>query len=479
MSSKEVRRLKTKWDQGPWPQLLEWIELHGLRGWTGERISFNFPIVAIVGENGAGKSTVIQAAASLYRAPMGASGFFASDFFPDTAWEKVTGVVIQGSVRQGENTTITRVRKPTTRWRGNPDRKERYVEYLDLRRTQPIYAKTGYGRLAKSTVSEHTSSDYDASRLTRLSYVIGKEFGRARQSITDVDHTRSIPVLSVNGQDYSGFHQGAGESTVMDLLALPLPKYGLILIDEVETSLHPRAQRRLIRDLAERARQDQLQIIVTTHSPYILEELPAEARIQVSSNATGKAVAPGVSPEFALTKMDEEGHPEADVYVEDDRARILVEEVLAAKDTNILSRVKVTPFGAASVGKALGQMVSESRFSRPTIVYLDADQDPAAGCHLLPGDDAPERVVFGALERVDWKDVALRVNRSHAELVDHCQKAVTNPDHHEWVKSVADGIVVGGHDLWRAMCISYVQHSLDEETATALATQIRDAVEST
>ncbi|MBX5180963.1 ATP-binding protein [Rhizobium lentis] len=32
------------------------------------------------------------------------------------------------------------------------------------------------------------------------------------------------------------------------------PKYGLVLIDEVETSLHPRAQRRLMRDLTDSAR---------------------------------------------------------------------------------------------------------------------------------------------------------------------------------------------------------------------------------
>ncbi len=38
---------------------------------------------------------------------------------------------------------VTSVRKPTTRWHGNPERRIRPVRYLDLRRTQPIYARVG------------------------------------------------------------------------------------------------------------------------------------------------------------------------------------------------------------------------------------------------------------------------------------------------------------------------------------------------
>jgi len=62
MTSREVRLLANRWSQNPWPQHLEWIEIDGLRGWGGQRIDFAFPIVAVVGENGAGKSTIIQAA---------------------------------------------------------------------------------------------------------------------------------------------------------------------------------------------------------------------------------------------------------------------------------------------------------------------------------------------------------------------------------------------------------------------------------
>ena len=53
--SREMRRLTTKWTQGNhWPKRLEWLEIKNIRGWTGHRIEFKYPITAIVGENGSG-----------------------------------------------------------------------------------------------------------------------------------------------------------------------------------------------------------------------------------------------------------------------------------------------------------------------------------------------------------------------------------------------------------------------------------------
>jgi predicted ATP-dependent endonuclease of OLD family len=43
---------------------------------------------------------------------------------------------------------------------------------------------------------------------------------------------------------------GAGQTTILELIQADLPRHSLVLIDEVETSLHPRAQRRVVRDLA-------------------------------------------------------------------------------------------------------------------------------------------------------------------------------------------------------------------------------------
>jgi hypothetical protein len=73
--------------------------------------------------------------------------------------------------------------------------------------------------------------------------------------------------------------------------------------------------------------------------------------------------------------MDDEQHPECDLYVEDVRAATLVAEMLVAKERDLLSRSKIIPYGAASVGMALGIMARQNRFPRPSLVFLDGDQE--------------------------------------------------------------------------------------------------------
>lgn len=474
--SAEMRRLQNKWVTGAgWPKRLEWLEIDGVRGWTGQRIDFQFPIIAIVGENGSGKSTVIQASAAAYRSTP--KDRYASDFFPDTPYEKIEGATIRFSYRQGPESQTKTVRKPTNRWRGNPERPERSVEYVDLRRIQPVGARIGYAQLLKSGVVEGPFQPFDEQRLARLSQIVGKKYASAGISTTDAGVDKPIPVLEIEGLRYSGFHQGAGEIAAAELLAADYPKHGLVLIDEVETSLHPRAQRRLMRDLARIAREQELQIILTTHSPYVLDELPPEARIYLMDGAEGKAAVVGVSPEFAMTRMDDEQHPECDLYVEDPRAAILVSEILVEKDRDLLSRAKIIPYGAASVGLALGIMASQKRFPRPSLVFLDGDQEVAPGCIVLPGNDAPERVVFEGLQSKGWPDVAARIGRGTAETIDALNAAMALANHHDWITSCGDRLTIGGDILWQALASSWAKNCAAAPELDSVAQPVRDALD--
>lgn len=473
--SSEMRRLINKWVAGgSWPKRLEWLEIDGVRGWNGQRIDFQFPIVAMVGENGSGKSTVLQAAAAAYRSVP--KDRYASDFFPDTPYERIEGATIRFSYRNGNESQTKTVRKPTNRWRGNPERPERTVEYVDLRRIQPVGARIGYARLLKAGVVEGPFAPFDNQRLGRLSQIVGKRYTGAGISVTDAGADKPIPVLQIEGLRYSGFHQGAGEIAAAELLAVDYPKYGIVLIDEIETSLHPRAQRRLMRDLARVAREQELQIILSTHSPYILDELPPEARIYLMEGAGGKTAVAGVSPEFAMTRMDDEQHPECDLYVEDARAGTMVSEMLVATDRDLLSRSKLIPYGAASVGLALGIMKNQNRFPRPSLVFLDGDQEPAPGCVVLPGDDAPERAVFEGLQAASWPDVAARMGRSPAETIDALNASMALANHHDWVKAAADRLTLGGEILWQALASAWATHCATPQQLESVVQPVRDAL---
>lgn len=477
--SREMRLLKNKWQSGGWPKRLESIEITGLRGWHGERIDFQFPIVAICGENGSGKSTILQAAAAAYNPPGHSKTpkYFASDFFPDTAWEKVEDASIKVTVREGNLSHVTSVRKPTTRWRGNPERRERAVLHVDLSRTQPVAARIGMQSIAKPGVQEINAESFDTSMNSRLCNIMGRRYTNVKMALTDADANRRVPVATVGNLTISGFHQGAGELTMIELLGFNPPKYSLLLIDEVETSLHPRSQRRLIRDLAELCREREIQVLLTTHSPYVLEELPPEARAYIFQNGEQRQTVMGVSPDFAMTMMDEELHPDRDVYVEDERAERMLREILVAKLPDAVNRCQFIRYGAASVGHALGQMVANKRFPRPSLVFVDGDQEAKEGCIKLPGGDAPERVVFECLKEKRWGRLHERINRRYGDVADNCARAMSGPNHHEWIKEAADKLVVSGDVLWTLMCSEWTLGCLSEEDAALVIRPMRELLD--
>jgi predicted ATPase len=475
-TSTEIRRLTKRWESNQgWPKRLESLKLSGLRGWTGQRFDLRYPIMAIVGENGVGKSTVLQSAASVYQSAEGRKAeFLPSDFFPDTAWEKIHDATIEYTYRQGEQTLSGTLRKPTDRWRGYDERPIRPVKVIDLSRIQPVLARTGYQRLAKGQAKEASSTAFETARLQRLSEIMGRHYDLARMAATNLDVARFVPVLRQSGNEYSGFHQGAGETTVTELLQTDLPKYGLILIDEIESSLHPRAQRRLMRDLADRCRELDLQVVLTTHSPYVLDELPYQARAHIVQTETSRTLVYGVSPEFAMSKMDDVPQYEVDLYVEDARAQRMLSEIIAAHAPDILTRCRTIPYGAGSVGIALGSMAYQQRFPRPSFVYLDGDQPATQGCINLPGEDAPERVVFEALRKNNWLSTAARTGRAHSDVADACIQAITLSDHHDWVRHAATQLVVGGDVLWQALCAEWAAKILSKDEAKPMVQPILD-----
>lgn len=481
--SKEVRRLERSWlNETAWPKRLEWVEIDNIRGWKGQRIRFPFPIMAISGENGSGKSTIIQACAAVYQKYQSKGSVkqkgtkYASDFFPGTYWDQITNAAVRFGYQEGSDVKTGSIRKHTERWKGNGERPIRPVQFLDLSRIVPIGGRTGYAKIAKSVHVESSATEFDEGRLGRLSNILGHKYDQAKMAVASVDLERPIPVLKRTNSEYSGYHQGQGETTIAELIQADLPKYGLILIDEIESSLHPAAQRRLIRDLATVCRERELQIIITTHSPYVLEELPKEARLQIFEQDGTRQVMIGVSPEFALSRMDDVHHPECELYVEDEAARTLLTELLSQRDRDLASRVMVTTFGAASVGYQLGQMVSQKRFPRPVGVFLDGDCKPGPGCCILPGDDAPERVIFDALAEKNWADLWVRLIRDTSMVSDACNASLALSDHHDWVGEAAKRLMVGGNILWHAMCAEWVKHCLKVEDYERIRQYIEDRI---
>ena len=287
-----------------------------------------------------------------------------------------------------------------------------------------------------------------------------------------------MPVLGHSGNSYSGFHQGAGETIIAELLQLEIPQYSIVLIDEVESSLHPRLQRRLIRDLAELARSLELQIVVSTHSPIVLDELPNEARAHIMMSGDSRNIVYGVTPEFAMTKMDDVPQRECDLYVEDERAERMLIEIITAHASSPDCALRCLPikYGASSVGQNLGIMSYQNRFPRPSFVFLDGDQGSSLGCLNLPGEDAPERVVFEALRTRNWLNLSTRIKREFPEVADACTQTMSLPDHHEWITYAANKLVISTDALWHTMCSEWATQCVTKDDVQGIVQPIEDAI---
>ena len=276
MNYSEIDKIKTQFVSGQWQQFIEEISIDGLRGWKGASVRLSFPIVAIAGENGSGKSTLLKVAACAYENPDPKKTFYPSSFFIKTKWDEVSNITINFRIKLGNNVKELRITKPTKRWSIPVQRPKRNVFILDISRTLPLDASAGYANIARQAINEISSAELDDEARKNLSYVLGRDYKKARFAKSNIDKNREIGVLTLPYGELSQFHQGAGEDTTFDTFRVlqNIPDHSLLIIDEVEASLHPKAQRRLVSVLLNLCRIKKLQILLSTHSPIYSKSFP-------------------------------------------------------------------------------------------------------------------------------------------------------------------------------------------------------------
>jgi predicted ATPase len=480
MDDAEINAIRGQYQAGLWPQFLQMVQISGLRGWAGQAVEFNFPVVALVGENGSGKSTLMKAAACCYDNKDKEKRFYPSSFFVDTHWDSILGVSIDFRVRRGPNVDSFRITKPTKRWRVPENAPKRDVFLLDIARTLPLDASAGYAKIARSAAAEVESTEISDVFRERLSHVLGRKYSKARFATSDVDKKRAVGLLEREWGELSQFHQGAGEDATLDLFRTlqGLPDNSLLLIDEVEASLHPRAQRRLVRFLLWLARQRRIQVILSTHSPFVLEELPQEARILLLPGPQGLSVVYGISAEFAMSRLDDEVHHEAYIFVEDRGAEILLREILASSAEGgwLLSRVSISPVGPANVVSMLGGLGKAGKLPYKSVAVLDGDHSDK-NCSSLPGAEAPERVVYCELQAAGWPNLPQRFGIGAGTLLTVLEDAMLEPNHHQWNTLVGDQVHKSSVSVWEVLANEWCKSCLSADTRKDIVDAIATVVE--
>lgn len=478
MEEQEINKIRTQYQSGLWPQFIESIDINGLRAFHGETINFNFPVCAIVGENGSGKSTILKAIACAYNKEDKSRHFYPAKFFLDTHWDKIQNVTINYRIKRGNDVSSFRISKLTQRWNFPEKPVGRNVFLFDISRTLPLDATVGYAKIAKQAAGEVSSQSLTVEYLHWISFILGKDYSDARFVQPDINEDRQVGILKQSFGEVSQFHQGAGEDTTHDLFMVfqSIPEYSLLIIDEVEASLHPRAQRRLIRFLLWLSRHKRIQIIVSTHSPYIFDELPREARILLIPSNTGLNVVYGSSTEFAMSRIDDERVPSLHLFVEDYEAQSMLREIIYASEQadEIIPQIDINIVGPANVVSFLGDLSDKNKLPYKGLGVLDGDYPDSKGCIQLPGNEAPERIVFTQLKEGNWYALTERFGIGAGTLFTVLEDSMRDPDHHNWCVLIGNKLRLSNKRVWDIIVKEWVKMCLTNEYKKLIITKIID-----
>jgi len=143
-----------------------------------------------------------------------------------------------------------------------------------------------------------------------------------------------------------------------------------------------------------------------------------------------------------MSRLDDEMHPEAHIFVEDREAETLLREMLASSDetAKLLQRIELSSVGPANVVAMLGALGKNGKLPYKSLAVVDGDHIDS-NCHRLPGSVAPERMVYADLKAKGWPNLAERFGIGAGTLLTALEDAMLEPDHHRWNAKVGDQIV--------------------------------------
>jgi len=407
---------------------------------------FNFPITVLLGCNGANKSSILHA---LYGSVFGKS---IGDFWFQTKLDEIKEVknsLRQSVVHRYMNDKNELVECLKIRYfrEGNPDywepaqhRKiygfeetgirvspiQLNVEHLDFRGELPIFDKYFYfpdpkhleclyrsrRELKSSTRHKYSKQDYLRSRsailknqmdkngellesqeLKILQYILERKYTSGKVLRHNLFHGHegwSILFQTNYFTGYSDAFAGSGESAATILVhnILKAPNNSLILLDEPETSLHPRAQQRMLEFLAHQAVRKSLQIVIATHSIHLAEKLPQEAIRVLQLNSNGNvSIENHLSAKEALHEIGT-FPPGKTILVEDLRSKMVISEALKIMSDRISQEfnVVVQHGGTAKIYRDIRAFALSG--SKEVFILLDGDHMPTNS--IPPDDELPE-----------------------------------------------------------------------------------------
>ncbi|MBK5204498.1 MAG: AAA family ATPase [Polaromonas sp.] len=361
-----------------------------LRGLNSLDITFEYPITAIAGKNGAGKSTILALACCAFhntdngfKLPKRRNSYYTfSDFFiQNSAETSPQGLEIYYSFAYNnwkKGPTVPegigiggQLRKKTKggKWNDYDRRVKRNVVFLGIERIVP-HSERSQSRSYSKVFKDTKPKGWEPKVREAVGHILGKTYLDFRY----LEHSKySLPIVKCKDVVYSGFNMGAGENALFEIFSTlyAAGDGALLVMDEIELGLHAEAQKRFIDRLKDVCLETHTQVICTTHSKEIFDCLPNDARFYVESVNNKTRVTQGISSDFAFAKMSATTGTELDIYVEDEVAKSIL---MTSLPSSIRARSTFTVIGSATaLARQLAALYVRGE-TRPALAIFDGDQ---------------------------------------------------------------------------------------------------------
>lgn len=384
---------------------LKSVSVTNIRG-LSVTVELQWPVVAIGGINGCGKTTILQVSSAAYTKPGSSKHHYTIGRWIGPALEGESPPVdppseIRYSFWDPSPTLIVPYRVERTRWgyprRGNP---ERNVEFVGIARFAPRIERRDRTHQNRARLRVLESQQLDVRIKESVARILGNAYDDAwlhTVSVSKAQWRDEIPGLARGGHRYTEAHMGAGEQKVFRLVQHleSLPRQSLVLLEEPELTLHPDAQFGLAWYLMTLAKRRGHQVLIATHSPHMFEALPIEARVLLVRGSAGVDVLHSVPQLSAARELSASARSNKSLLlVEDEVAARFLNEILQRFAADLLRGGTIVPIGnSVDVQRMVGHLRAQGVSA---VGIRDADQGSAEtqGLFSLPGDSAPEELLL-------------------------------------------------------------------------------------
>lgn len=241
--------------------------------------------------------------------------------------------------------------------------------------------KKTFNYCGKERIINRESKELSRQLLDKISDILGSNYDEIyvihHSFFNTPGHTFK---LKKSGVDYTEAFAGSGEFAVINLILKlsEVPRNSLILLDEPEVSLHPRAQRKLMEYLFTEVSAKKHQVVIATHSSNIIKYLPPNAIKVFRENSDKKVelISQYSSADEAFLELGEDPVDIKYIYVEDKAAQAIIERIIYLSPDLNSDLFKIIYFGggAEQLYKVVGCSAAIDR-NYNKYIFFDGDQD--------------------------------------------------------------------------------------------------------